>query len=190
MSARVALGRRAMSLRARLGVCTALGLGLVVQTAWGDRALSREGAPLFSISKSENKNQVAFAVRLDAECRPVGDAPVYAYWRMLERSPAAVEPLLPVEQGAYGIGRQRVERGESGGAVRIALRALPDREILVRTVRQASACAAVASTRIADTPAHLFNVHARIAWPFGVDSLLITGWAESDGHVVRETMRP
>lgn len=180
-----------MSLRARLGVCTALGFGLVVQTAWGDRALPREGAPLFSISKSENKNQVAFAVRLDAECRPLGEAPVYAYWRMLERSPAAVEPLLPVEQGAYGIGHQRVvERGESGGAVRFALRALPDRGIVVHTAHQGSMCAAAASTRIADIPARLFNVHARIAWPFGVDSLLITGWAESDGRVVRETMRP
>jgi len=180
-----------MKLRAGWTVCVLLGFGLAAQTALGEAAFPREGAPLFSISKSENKNQVAFAVRLDAECRPVGDAPVYVYWQMLERSRTAIEPLLPIEQGAYGIERQAVIGvHESGGAVRVVLRALPHREILVRTGRGESACAAEAWTRIADTPARLFNVHARIAWPFGVDSLLITGWAERDGRVVRETMRP
>jgi len=182
-----------MSLRARSFVgpmLAASAMSLVASAASGDRALPREGAPLFSISKSENRNQVAFAVRLDAECRPVGSAPVYAFWRMLERSPAAVEPLLPVEQGAYGIARQEVAELGDSSLVRVALRALPGREILVRTARQPTGCSAEASTRIADTPARLFNVHARIAWPFGVDSLLISGWAESDGRVVRETMRP
>ncbi len=41
--------------------------------------------PVFSIAKSENKNQVQYVVRLDAHCAPVGPAPVFAYWRMLEK---------------------------------------------------------------------------------------------------------
>jgi hypothetical protein len=164
---------------------------LVAVPARADRAFPSEGAPLFSISKSENRNQVAIAVRLDAECRPVGDAPVYAYWRMLERSAVATEPLLSVEEVAYGIERQRVVDLRDGSAsVRVALRALPEREIVVRIARHGSVCTAEASTRIANTPARLFNVHARIAWPFGLDSLSIVGWAESDGHIVRETLRP
>jgi hypothetical protein len=178
-----------MRLRARLCVCAAL--CVVAHTAWGDAALPGEGAPLFFISKSENRNQVAYAVRLDAECRPMGDVPVHAYWRMLERSPTAVEPLLPIEEGAYGIRRQEiVDLRESGVVVRFSLRALPDREILVRSSRRGSACAAEASTRIARIPASLFNIHASIAWPFGVESLAIVGWAESDRRVVRETLRP
>jgi Domain of unknown function (DUF4833) len=180
-----------MRLRAWICAWVTFGTGLVATAAWGDRAFPREGAPLFSISKSENRNQVAFAVRLDAACRPVGKAPVYAYWRMLERSPEAVEPLLAMEEAAYGIASQRVvDLGEVGGVVRVALRALPSRDILVRTSQKDATCVAEAATRIEGTPARLFNVHARIAWPFGVDSLLITGWAENDGRVVRETMHP
>ena len=178
-----------MRLRARLCVCAAL--CVVAHTAWGDAALPGEGAPLFFISKSENRNQVAYAIHLDAACRPLGDAPVYAYWLMLERSPDAVEPLLPREKGAYGLGAQHVVPfGESGGTVIASLRSLPDRKIVVHTRRQNGICLADATTRIADTPARLFNVHARLAWPFGVASLEIAGWAESDGHVVRETVRP
>jgi hypothetical protein len=180
-------------MRGRAGSCVFVTLvfSLVATAAWGERALPREGALLFSISKSENKNEVAFAVRLDAACRPVGASPVYAYWRMLERSPVAVEPLLAIEEQAYGIASQRVAPlGDSGGAVRVALRALPNREIVVKARQEDGTCHAEARARIADTLARLFNVHARIAWPFGVDSLQITGWAENDGRVVRETMRP
>jgi hypothetical protein len=179
-----------------LRACSCLGvvlwLGLVARVASGDDGpVSRERLRLFSISKSENKNQVLFEVRLDAQCRPVSDAPVFAYWRMLERSADAVEPLLSMEARAYGIERQEVvERGETGGTIRIALRALPQREILVKVGRGGTGCAAEASTLISNTRAHLSNVHARLAWPFGIDSLLITGWAEADGHLVRETLRP
>jgi hypothetical protein len=177
---------RALGSACGLGLC-----GLLSHAAWGDDALLRQGACLFFISKSENRNQVAYAVHLDAACRPVGDAPVYAYWLMLERSPDAVEPLLPRERGAYGLGAQHVvPSGESGGTVVVALRSLPDRKIVVHTRRQDGMCVAEATTRIADTPARLFNVHARLAWPFGVASLEIAGWAQSDGHVVRETVRP
>jgi hypothetical protein len=181
-----------MGLRAGWFVVVALAVGLGAGRARGeDGAVPREGAPLFSISKSENRNQVAFEVRLDGECRPRGEAPVFAYWRMLERSPQAVEPILPLEARAYGILRQEiVERGESGGTVRMSLRALPGRAILVHTRRQGSACIADASTTISATPARLFNVHARIAWPFGLDSLLLTGWAETDGRLIHETLRP
>jgi len=181
-----------MALRAGSFCCVALFVSLIAHAATGDdRLVSRERLHLFSISKSENRNQVLFDVRLDAHCRPVGDAPVFAYWLMLERSADTVEPLLPIERRAYGIGRQEVlERDETGGAVRIALRALPGREIVVRSRREGTSCSREASTLISNTPARLFNVHARLAWPFGVDSLLITGWAASDGHLVRETLRP
>jgi|HubBroStandDraft_1064217.scaffolds.fasta_scaffold263807_2 hypothetical protein len=181
-----------MGLRAGCCLCAALCLGLGARAASGDDgAISRERLPLFSISKSENKNQVLFEVRLDTRCRPIGDAPVVSYWRMLERSTESVEPLLSVEGRAYGIGRQQIlDRGDSGGTVRFALRALPGREIVVRATREGSTCLAEASTLISSTPARLYNVHVRLAWPFGIDSLLITGRAQSDGHIVRETLRP
>ena len=165
--------------------------GLLAQASSVDAAAPHDAAALFFVSKSENRNQVAYEVRLDESCRLVGDAPVFAYWRMLELGPTRTEPLLPIEAPAYGIARQEVlERGSLGGAVRIALRALPDREILVRSAATETGCVATATTRIHDARARLVNVHARISWPFGVASLLMTGWAESDGRLVREAIRP
>ncbi len=178
-----------MNRRARWYAC-----GIFVAATARSRPVDAEPpreAALFFVSKSENKNQVAYEVRVDESCRLVGDAPVFAYWRMLELGPTRREPLLPIEVPAYGIVRQEiVERSAAGGAVRIALRALPDREILVRSRAGDAGCVTTATTHIHDTAARLFNVHVRIAWPFGVASLLMTGWAESDGRVVRETMQP
>jgi hypothetical protein len=190
-SARVALaGRRAVKRRARLFAGGMLAAGLLARVAPVDAAPPADAASLFFVSKSENKNQVAYEVRIDASCRPVGEAPVFAYWRMLEQGATRTEPLLPLETPACGVARQEIaERSASGGTVRIALRALPDREILVRSSAGEEGCVATATTRIHGTRARLFNVHARISWPFGVASLLLTGWAESDGRLVRETMR-
>ncbi len=177
-------------MKKRAWVCGVLAAGLVGATD-SDAASPGGTVALFFVSKSENKNQVAYEVRVDDSCRLVGDAPVYAYWRMLELGPTRTEPMLPIETPAYGIARQQIlERGRSGGTVRVTLRALPDRAILVHTTASDGKCLATATTLIDETPAYLVNVHARISWPFGVASLLMTGWAESDGRLVRETLRP
>src|ERR1700733_7408049 len=90
--------------------------------------LGAHDAPqVFSIAKSENKNRVAYALRLDERCAPVGAAPLAPYWRMLEKGPTVTEPLLPREEQAYGIAAQSVK----AGVVRVTLRALEGREIAV-----------------------------------------------------------
>jgi hypothetical protein len=147
---------------------------------------------LFSISKSENRNFVQFVERLDASCAPVGQAPVYAYWRMLEKGPAATEPLLDREQPAYGIANQTVEpRGDGSAAVRMTLRALPHMPLVVESGRAADGtCTAWVRTPIDGVDAKLFNVHVVLRWPFGVARLLVTGWSAMDGHLVREARQP
>jgi hypothetical protein len=173
-----------------LSIWSAIVAGLIASAAPVEAAPQSAAATLFFVSKSENRNQVVYEVRVDESCRLLGDSPVFAIWRMLELGPTRTEPLLPLESPAYGIARQEiVERSGSGGAVRIALRALPDREILVRSGEIDGKCVATATTHINDTRARLFNVHARLSWPFGIASLRMTGWAESDGHVVYETLR-
>jgi hypothetical protein len=148
--------------------------------------------PLFSISKTENRNYVQFAERLDDSCAPAGSAPVYAFWRMMERGPGAVEPLLPMEQGAYGIASQTVLARDPGHSlVRVTLRALPSSPLFVEARRAPSgACEAWARTSIGGVAARLSNVHAVLRWPFGVARLLVSGWAVDDGHPVRETRSP
>jgi hypothetical protein len=149
-------------------------------------------AVLFSISKSENKNFVQFVERLDASCAPVGQAPVYAYWRMLEKGTTATEPLLEREQAAYGIASQSVEpRADAIAAVRMTLRALPHMPLLVESGRAADGtCTAWVRTPIDGVDAKLFNVHVVLRWPFGVARLLVTGWSAADGHLVREARQP
>ncbi len=139
----------------------------------------------FLISKSENKNQVHYAVHVDRECNPVGAAPVEPYWRMLERSSSATEPLLSREQRVYGIARQQV----LGSSVRITLKALPTRPITITTARDASGvCTTSTVVTINNRPARLFNIHVALS-AFGVSYLLVTGWAD-DGSIVRERVSP
>jgi hypothetical protein len=147
---------------------------------------------LFSISKTENRNYVQYAVRLDAHCDPVEGAPVYAYWRMVEHGPQVVEPLLPLEQRAYGIASQSVlERSEGHSLVKVTLRALAKAPLLVEAERnEGGQCAAYARMPIDGVEARLRNVHAVLRWPFGVARLLVSGSSVADGRPVRESRNP
>jgi hypothetical protein len=141
---------------------------------------------LFSISKSENKNHVEYGIHLDDKCAPIGDAPVFAFWRMNEKGPGVIEPLLAREERAYGIGRQRVlARGSDGGKVEVVLRALPLRPILVDTNAGAVACNAWSTLPIAGERAYLYNVYVKLT-VFEVDYLLLSGWATDRVRVLHE----
>lgn len=142
---------------------------------------------LFSISKSENKNQVQYAVRTNANCAPVSAAPVFAYWRMLEQGPTRVAPLLPREQDAYGIASQSVD---AKGRVRLVLRAVPTRPIVVETGRaNDGSCRAVANMPIDGSPAYLFDVYLKLKWPSTVEYLLLRGWSHDRSHVLTEKLK-
>jgi hypothetical protein len=147
-------------------------------------------APVFTITKSENRNFVQYVVRVDAQCAPVPGMPVYAYWRMLEQGPSSTAPLLAREVRAYGLASQQtvspVTPG-AAGAVRVVLAAVTDRPVLVETWRTSEgACRALPSTRIAAAPAHLSNVYVRLKSLFGVEYLLLQGWSMDGTHRLEE----
>lgn len=143
---------------------------------------------LFSISKSENKNEVVYAVHLDESCAPAGDAPVFAFWRMNEKGPAIIEPLLDREQRAYGIAHQQVlARGTNGGSVDIVLRGIPSRHIVVKTQARDKICQAWSGMSIGGTDAHLYNVYVKLK-PMGVEYVLLSGWSADGARVVHETI--
>lgn len=148
---------------------------------------------LFSISKSENHNQVVYAIRVDRDCQPVGPAPVHAYWQNLEQGPTSTSPLLWIEQRAYGMSSQVAEDGagpDGSRQVRVRLRALPERPILVRTSRGNGSCRAEALATVAATPATLFNVHAQLRRIFGIESITISGRRPDTAAIVHETLKP
>ncbi len=146
-------------------------------------SVSSEISSALAIAKSSNRNQVHYAVQVDDACAPAGAAPVRPYWRMLEKSADATEPLGGFEQRAFGIAKQDVE----GDSVRIALRALPSRPITIHTERgEGGRCTSSATATINGVPARIDNVFVKVKL-FGVDYVQLTGIAK-DGSVVRERL--
>jgi hypothetical protein len=185
---------------ARMPTLTTTGAGLLAGTALLALAAPLSARPeplrfgpydnmsLFSISKSENKNEVVYAIHLDAQCAPTGDAPVFAFWRMHEKGPSVVEPLLGREERAYGIDHQRVlARGDGRNLVEVTLRALTSRPILVELKPGAGRCDAWSTLAIAGESAYLYNVYVKLKM-LGVESLLLSGWAMDRSRILHETI--
>jgi hypothetical protein len=163
----------------------ALGLVIPVAAARPPDSDARSIRSLFFIAKSENKNQVHYGIRLDEACAPAGEAPVFAYWRMLERGPFEIEPLLPREVPAYGFVQSRVLRDRPGGRVMVTLNALPKRPITIDSAPGGLACTATAMVTIGGALASLTSVFVQLRWPVGVEFIMLWG-RSADGVVVRE----
>jgi len=173
----------------RRATTTLVLLTLVSTTALADSSSAPRELMLFSISKSENKNQVQYAVRVDDRCQPLTAAPVFAYWRMLEKGPTITEPLIAQELDAYGIASQVATLTPEGTAVRLVLRAVRGRPIAVDVSRTSSGtCQATATLAISGTPSRLFDVYAKLKWPFGVEYLLLQGWSPDGTRVIKEKL--
>lgn len=142
---------------------------------------------IFFIAKSENKNQVHYAVNVDANCHPVGTHPVYGYWRELEVGPRAVSKLLDHEQRAYGLSEPRFVRATpSGGQIRVALRALPERPLIVETFHQGKSCAARTRVMIGGHEALLESIYVDLGFLFSVNYILVRGVRVADGVALSE----
>jgi len=146
----------------------------------------RDPKSVFLVAKSENRNQVHYGVRLDGACNVVDTHPLYGYWRMLENK-GEIEPILSREVRAYGIDpAQRIEKTGDATTIYARMNAIPDRVLRVTVTRAAGRCEAEATMLIAGADAHLRLVYIRLAWPFGVDYILLRGSRMTDGHAVEE----
>jgi hypothetical protein len=61
---------------------------------------------------------------------------------------------------------------------------------MVTSFARDDGCTATASLVIAGVPAVLTSIHAQLRWPFGVEYLLLSGRAVSDGRAVAEKIAP
>jgi hypothetical protein len=168
----------------------ALALFLLAWAAPLSAAGALPSAPVesvFHIAKSENRNQVHYAVSVDQRCRPRGNAPIRGYWREYEEGPDVIETLREHQQRAYGLSKPgAVTFGDYGGDIRISLRALPERTLLVTTFREGGGCRARAFTRINGQPALLKSIYVEIGLLFSVDHIMLHGLRVSDGAPVQE----
>lgn len=136
---------------------------------------------VFFINKSENRNQVHYAVRATADCKPSSVQPVFGYWRDFEDGPRAISPLLAREERAYGLEpAQKIAVTRGGALIVIRLRAMPLRPIRIRLLKNRSGrCQATATMRIAGDDARLDHVFVQLRTflgiPVGAEYLRIHG---------------
>jgi hypothetical protein len=141
---------------------------------------------VFHIEKSENRNQVHYAVTVDTRCRPHGKTPVSGYWREYEEGPQVVEALRDHQQRAYGVTPpSAITLSSDGGEVRLAMRALPDRTLLIATFRDGAACRARAYAKIKGQPAVLTSIFVEVGF-LTADYVILRGIRVSDGAAVQE----
>lgn len=152
-------------------------------------ARSHDTGSTFFITRSENRNQVHYGIRVGEDCRPVGASPVYVYWRMLEKGATETEPLLGIEGPIYGlVDEQQVESTSEGWRVWVRLRSFPERPIEIAVFRDNEHCATQAWTSVAGARSQLDTIHVRTHWPFGIDYVRLSG-VGADGKSVSELVR-
>ncbi len=160
-------------------------VALAAVTVLAGAASTRDIPSAFHVSKSNNRNEVRYAVHVDDRCDPAGTAPVHPYWQMLEKGPHATEGLTDREAKVLGVGRQAVE----GDEAQVALRGFPSRPISIRTWKaQDGTCASAAYMTVHGTHARLNDIHVVLSL-FGVDYVQLSGWSD-DGAFVRERVEP
>ncbi len=121
----------------------------------GSPATAAGPESVFHIDRNKNRNQVHYGVRVDEQCRPVPPEPIYNYWLRREEDPVETRPLSFFQQVAYGFQKQQIE---SDGRIEVRLRALPDRQIVVRTAPVDGKCKAETFLTIDGKQAYLDKV--------------------------------
>jgi hypothetical protein len=168
----------------------------VLAAAAGARAEEVHFSPwdvqtVFYISKSDDRNRVDYAIRLDADCMPFGDAPVFPYWREFENSPPVrTHPISFVERVPYGISAQGLNKKNANGAdFYVRLRQL-DRVIGIATRKEADGkCSATPRATIGGIVAQLLSVFAKLAGPFSVDYIDVHGKDFASGAPIDERIK-
>ena len=141
---------------------------------------------LFVVKKNTNRNEVAYGIHLDKSCQPVGDEPIYPYWRQLERGPDAVDELTFLDRTVYGIGSQKIlKKTPEESKVLMTLKATSDRGIAIITKMSEGKCVAKSITFINGLPGLLDNVFVHVAGVMSVDWIEIRGTIDGKDAVER-----
>jgi len=147
---------------------------------------------LFFISKSDDRNRVDYGMRLDANCAPYGEEPVFPYWREFEPPPPVrTKPMSAFSKMGYGISTQRVvRRNAAGGETVIKLRQV-GRAITITTSRAANGrCTALVRTTIAKVNnAELLSIFVKLSGPLSVAYIDIKGKNLVTAKLIEERLR-
>lgn len=148
---------------------------------------------VFSIRKSDNRDEVQYALQLDERCRPRSREPVFGYWRVFEQGEPP--PLLSfswLDETAYGIVQQQVAApGPEGvSVVSIMIRAANKRVLELTPVSNpAGGCRVEVRTTVLGQRALLQGIFVKLALPF-VEYVELRGVAVADGTSLVERVKP
>jgi hypothetical protein len=146
---------------------------------------------LFVIGKNTDKNEVQFGIHLDKDCSPLGDEPIYAYWRQYEKGPEVTEDLNFLDKTGYGIKSQKVEkRTPTGGKVNLVLKATPERGIGIFVHKEGSSCVAEPLAFISGVTARLERIHVQLKSFLSIDYIEIRGKRVDDKQAIVERAKP
>lgn len=146
---------------------------------------------LFYVAKSDDRNRVDYGVRLDASCSPVGEEPMFAYWRRFEPGQDPLGDLNLLDRTIYGIAQQEVRtRAANGSWIEVSLRALPSRRVLVLVQRAGDRCVGAAQTDIRGRESILDHVFVQLRGPASIDHAMIRGEDRASGEPVSERFVP
>lgn len=145
---------------------------------------------VFAIGKNLDRNEVQYGVRLDNQCRPESNEPVYAYWRQFEQGPNVTEDLNFLDKTAYGIKSQSIQlQTDRGTKIVMTLRATSERGIAVVVRKDGATCTAEALAFINNTPARLTRVYVHVAGFLSVDYIELIGTRLDNGKPVVERIQ-
>ncbi len=142
---------------------------------------------LFEIGKNLDRNVVQYGIRLDKDCVPIGDEPIYAYWRQFEKGPDVTEDLNFLDKQGYGIkGEWVTKRDPAGSKVLMTLRAT-DRPIAVLVKKgDDGKCVGDSIAKINGEQAHLEKVFVHVKSWLNVDWVEIRGTSVASGKPIVE----
>lgn len=149
-------------------------------------------ATVFFFNKSDDKNRVDYGLRLDANCMPVGDEPLFPYWRELENAPPErTHPLKFIEYAAYGVADQKILKRPGVAEISVRLRAL-DRPITVVTEKDESGkCRAVAWAKVNGVEkAQLSSAYIKLSHGWSVAYVEVHGKDPRAGKDLLEKLLP
>jgi hypothetical protein len=145
----------------------------------------------FHVEKSENKNEVHYAVRVDAACRPQGKTPVFGYWRRLKKGVRVDEPLTGPGVRLYGASNeQTVSATSTGGRVGMYVKALKRLPVDIQVDKSKTGCVALPHVKLKGENARLSYAFLQLG-RFGLSVKYVDVWGvrERDGIKVTEQFR-
>lgn len=143
---------------------------------------------VFHVAKSENQNQVHYALHLDAACKPMGTRPVFAYWQRLREGKRVDDQLTGIGTTVYGASdEQKVVRGTNKSNVEMFVKALKAVRISIEIEKTAQGCKAVPYTTILKQRARLSHAFLQLgALGLTVKYVDVVGFRISDGQRIAE----